>query len=203
MKRAGFKLASLALHRKNIYVPRVDDELYRAAVEVLSEVGWDGLTLERVAQRAGRGRVTLWRNGISRDSLLQELLRKLAEDYRDAMLPVLTTGGSPRERLERTMHALCDIVDAHSALLIVSDEVFHWAHELGNVPMKFLDPFIAVIRDARASNQLRARGDDVEVADILFNAVTWTYLHFRVRHEWTSVKARRLLFETLLEGVLE
>jgi AcrR family transcriptional regulator len=180
----------------------VDDGLYQAAVAVLADTGWDGLTLERVAERAGRSRVTLWRNGITRESLLEGLLRRLAEDYRDAMLPVLTAAGSPRSRLEKAMHALCDVVDAHADLLTVSDEMFHRANALGNVPLKFGEPFLAGVRAARAEKVLHAKGTDAELADVLFNSVAWTYLHFRARHGWPAAKARRLLFATLLEGVL-
>jgi AcrR family transcriptional regulator len=180
----------------------VDEILYRATISVLGDTGWDGLTLELVAQRAGRGRATLWRNGITRESLLEGLLGKLAEDYRDAMLPVLTASGTPRARLERAIRALCDVVDIHSDVLSVSDEMFHRAHETGTVAMTFLDPFIAPIRDARAEGQVRANTPDVDLADVLFNAVAWTYLHFRVRHKWTAVKARGLLTRTLLEGIL-
>lgn len=180
----------------------MDDGLYRATVAVLADAGWDGLTLERVAERAGRSRVTLWRKGISRESLLEGLLRRLAEDYRDAMLPVLTFSGSPRERLEQAMHALCDVVDAHADLLTVSDEMFHRAAALGNVPLKFLDPFAAAVRAARAEAVLHAKGTDAELADVLFNTVAWSYLHLRARHDWPAAKTRRLLFVTLLEGVI-
>jgi AcrR family transcriptional regulator len=180
----------------------VDDGLYRATVAVLAGSGWDGLTLERVAEQAGKSRVTLWRNGITRESLLEGLLRRLAEDYRDAMLPVLTAEGSPKSRLEKAMHALCDVVDAHTGLLTVSDEMFHRAAALGNVPLKFLDPFIAAVRAARAGKVLHAKGTDAELADVLFNSVAWSYLHLRARHGWSAAKARKLLFATLLEGVL-
>jgi len=186
-----------------VYCSAVDDDLYRATVDVLAETGWDALTLERVAARAGRGRVTLWRNGVTRESLLNGLLRRLSEDFRDAMLPVLAEPGTPRERLERTMHALCDVVDAHADVLSVSDEMFHKAFELGHVPVGFLDPFIAPIHDARAAGQLRATAKDTDLADVMFNAVAWTYLHLRSRHHWSSKKARNLLFGTLLEGVLK
>src|SRR5262245_903691 len=98
--------AMLALRKCNDYVSRVQDALYDATVAVLAEVGWDGLTLERVAERAGRSRVTLWRNGVTRESLVNSLLMRLAEGYRDAMLPVLAGSGSVRERMERTLHAL-------------------------------------------------------------------------------------------------
>ena len=126
----------------------------------------------------------------------------MAEDYRDAMLPVLTSTGPPREHLQRVMHALCDVIDAHADLLAVSDDMFHRAYEAGNVPLGFLDPFIGAIRAAGAAGQLRSKAKEKDLADVLFNGVAWTYLHFRFRHRWSATKARRLLFDTLLEGVL-
>ena len=185
----------------------MDDELYRATVAVLGDTGWDGLTLERVAERAGRSRVTLWRNGVTRDTLLHGLLRRLAEDFRDAMVPVLTAAGPPRDRLERALHALCDVVDAHAGLLAVSDDIFHRAYEAGPVPVGFLDPLVVAVREARAAGQLRPHAaevarDDIEVADVLFNSVAWPYLHFRLRHGWEPARARTLLFATVLDGTL-
>ena len=41
-------------------------ELRRATIDVLRERGWDGLTLARVAEVAGRARSTLWRQGLRR-----------------------------------------------------------------------------------------------------------------------------------------
>jgi AcrR family transcriptional regulator len=195
--------AILVLLLCNVYVAEVHEELIPATVAVLAEVGWDGLTLERVAERAGRSRVTLWRNGVSRDSLLESLLRQLASDYRDAMLPVLVATGSPRERLERTVNALCDVVDLHADVLSVSDEMFHRAAALTDIPVNFLDPFLRVIADARAAGQIRGRTKDLDLADVLFNGVAWPYLHFRVRHQWPPARARRLLTTTLLDGVLQ
>jgi len=180
----------------------VKDDLHQATVAVLAETGWDGLTLERVAEKAGKSRVTLWRNGVTRESLLTGLLKRLAEDYRDAMLPVLTAGGDPADRLRKTMAALCDVVDAHTDVLTLSDEMFHRAAETADLPMKFLDPFIAVLRDARAAGRLLGKGTDLERADILFNAVAWTYLHLRARHAWAPAKARNLLLPMLIEGTI-
>jgi AcrR family transcriptional regulator len=193
----------LVLRVCNRYVSQVRDALYEATVAVLAEVGWDGLTLERVAERAKRSRVTLWRNGITRESLLVALLMRLAQGYRDAMVPVLASRGSVRERLERTMYALCDVVDAHAEVLAVSDEMFHRAAEISDIPMGFLDPFLRVIADARAAGELRGGIKDVDLADVLFNGTAWPYLHFRVRHHWPAARAKRLLVTALLNGVLQ
>ena len=60
----------------------VDEELRQATIAVLREQGWDGLTLERVAQAAGRARSTLWRQGLTRDVLVAALVGELAVDFR-------------------------------------------------------------------------------------------------------------------------
>src|SRR3954469_15306002 len=77
----------------------VDPELQAATITVLAERGWDGLTLERVAEVAGRARTTLWRQGLTRDGLIEALAGGLAEDFRSSMFPILTAGGTGRERL--------------------------------------------------------------------------------------------------------
>src|SRR5436305_6979991 len=99
----------------------VDEELRRATIQVLSEGGWDGLTLERVAEAAGRARSTLWRQGLSRDVLVGALTGELAEDFRATMYPVLTAGGTGRERLVLGLEALCDLLERHLPLMPATD----------------------------------------------------------------------------------
>ena len=97
-------------------LPVVDEELRTATIAVLRERGWSGLTLERVAEVAGRARSTLWRQGLTREVLLGALVGELADDFRSTMYPVLTAGGTGRERLVRGLKALCDLmVDGQSA----------------------------------------------------------------------------------------
>src|SRR5207245_6361963 len=104
---------------------QVDPELRRATIEVLRERGWGGLTLERVAEVAGRSRSTLWRQGLSREVLVGALTGELAEDFRAAMYPILTSPGTGRERLTRGLEALCDLLDSHLPLMLANDEAFH------------------------------------------------------------------------------
>src|SRR5690348_10199307 len=106
-------------------LPTVDEELRLATIEVLRERGWDGLTLERVAEAAGRARSTLWRQGLTREALVSALTGELAEDFRDSMYPVLTAGGTGRDRLVQGLEALCDLLDRHLPLMLATDEAFH------------------------------------------------------------------------------
>src|SRR5438105_5581276 len=98
----------------------VDEELRRATISVLRERGWSGLTLERVAEVAGRARSTLWRQGLSRDSLILALVGELADDFRSTMFPILMEPGTGRERLVQGLDALCKLLERHLPLMLAT-----------------------------------------------------------------------------------
>ena len=177
----------------------VDSTLQRATIAVLREQGWEGLTLERVAQAAGRARSTLWRQGLTIEVLVGSLVGELAADFRRSMFPILTTQGSGRERLERGLVALCDLLDRHLPLMLATDEAFHQETAPGQPP-DYLHPFIQFLREGEADGSLEPGGDVVEAADVAFNAVAWTYVHLRGRHAWPAERAARVV-GVVLDGL--
>jgi AcrR family transcriptional regulator len=177
-----------------------------AAIQVLATDGWEQLSLERVADAAGVSRVTLWRQGVTRDALTGALLARLAHDYRDTMWTVLTAPGTGRERLALALEALCAVADRHLDLLLVSDTAFHraWARiqaEQSGSEVSFLGPFIRILEDGVADGTLRAAGEPPVVADVLFNTVCWPYVHLRGRHGWTSGDATERVVGLVLDGI--
>jgi AcrR family transcriptional regulator len=180
--------------------PAIDEELRRATIEVLRERGWDGLTLERVAEVAGRARSTLWRQGLSRDSLIAALVGELAEDFRSTMYPILMSGGTGRERLTRGLEALCELLDRHLPLMLATDEAFHQS-EAPDQPPDYLHPFIQFLREGAADGSLAVGENFVRAADIAFNAVAWTFVHLRGRHGWELVEARDRVVGVVLNGI--
>jgi len=178
----------------------VEPALQEATITVLREQGWDGLTLERVAEVAGRARTTLWRQGLTRDVLIGALVGGLAEDFRTSMFPVLTAGGTGRERLVLGLETLCDLLDRHLPLLLATDEAFHQEPAPGQPP-DYLRPFITFLRDGAADGSLPPCGDTVETADVLFNAVAWPYVHLRGRHGWPADRARERVVGLVLNGI--
>jgi AcrR family transcriptional regulator len=175
-------------------VAQVAPKLLDATVAVLGEVGWDGLSLERVAERAGVSRVTLWRQGVTRETLVDALLERLAADYREAMWPVLTADANGAERLARALGALCDVADRHLELLLISDEVFHRA------PGDFLEPLVRGLRDGYADGSVRRLGTAEDAADAIFNTVCWSYVHLRARHKWSVRRARDSVLGLVADG---
>src|SRR5262249_10116126 len=178
----------------------IDEQLRRATIEVLRERGWEGLTLERVAEVTGRARSTLWRQGLTRDSLIAALVGELAEDLRSTMYPILTSGGTGRERLTRGLEALCDLLDRHLPLMLATDEAFH-QKEAPDQPPDYLHPFIQFLREGAADGSLAVGENVVRAADIAFNAVAWTFVHLRGRHEWELAEARDRVVGLVLNGI--
>ncbi len=178
----------------------VDEGLRLATIAVLREHGWDGLTLERVAESAGRARSTLWRQGMSRELLVGALVGELAEDFRAAMYPVLTAGGTGRERLVLGLEALCDLLDRHLPLMLATDEAFHQEPAPGRPP-DYLHPFIVFLRDGVADGSITLADEPVTTADVAFNAVAWPYVHLRGRHGWPAEKARAAVVGLVLNGI--
>lgn len=181
-------------------LPTVDEGLRRATIAVLRERGWDGLTLERVAEAAGRARSTLWRQGLSREALVSALVGELAEDFRATMYPVLTAGGTGRERLVLGLEALCDLLDRHLPLMLATDEAFHQDTAPGQPP-DYLHPFIVFLRDGVGDGSLTLADDAVTTADVAFNAVAWPYVHLRGRHGWPADKTRAAVVGMVLNGI--
>jgi AcrR family transcriptional regulator len=179
----------------------VDDTLLEATIGVLSEHGWDGLSLERIAKRAGMSRVTLWRQGVTRDGLVDALLERLTEDYQRSLWPIMTAGGTGRERLEQALRALCDVADRHLQLLLASDTAFHQAQQRAQPRPSFVEPLIRLLHDGVADGSLREPASYEDCANALFNTVCWSYVHLRGRHRWSAARAAPLVLDLVLNGV--
>ena len=180
--------------------PAVPQDLHRATIAVLRERGWDGLTLERVAEEAGRARSTLWRQGLTIPVLVGSLVGELAADFRETMFPILTTGGTGRDRLERGLVALCALLDRHLPLMLATDEAFHQDTAPGQPP-DYLHPFIQFLREGAADGSLEPGDDLVEAANVAFNAVAWTYVHLRGRHAWPAERTTTCVVDVVLNGL--
>jgi AcrR family transcriptional regulator len=179
----------------------VDEALLDATIGVLAEAGWEGLSLERIAARAGTSRVTLWRQGVTRDSLVDALLIRLTDDYRRSLWPILTATGSGRDRLEQALVALCNVADRHLQLLLASDTAFHHAQSRARPRPSFIEPLVRLLHDGVADGSLREPGNYEDSGNALFNTVCWSYVHLRGRHRWSARRASSLVLNLVLNGV--
>lgn len=99
--------------------------ILRATEQLLAEVGPDGVTLDRVAARAGVGKGTVFRRFGSRTGLFQELLAEQAARILTAIdgdRPPLGRDGSPPQRLFAFLDELVDLACRNIALIAAHEQ---------------------------------------------------------------------------------
>jgi TetR/AcrR family transcriptional regulator of autoinduction and epiphytic fitness len=97
-----------ATHLKRTVDPRVERSRHvirGAALEELGEVGYGAFTIESVAARAGVGKSTIYRHWPDKLALIADAF----ETFHEQRGPDIESG-SPRERLERIVRHVAEIV---------------------------------------------------------------------------------------------
>lgn len=185
----------------------IDRRLLEAAARTVERVGVAGATLERIAAEASCSRVTLHRRGITREAILQRLARRAAAAYREALWPALVSRGTGRERLELALQGICQAAEGNLPILAglfpfdtpaSPDEASEPAD--GAARGQFTEPLERLLIDGVADGTLQV-ADPGETAELLFNAVGWTYVHLRMAHGWAEDRVRQGLVDLLLDGV--
>jgi AcrR family transcriptional regulator len=186
---------------------QVDSEqILDGARRALALHGPHGTTLEDIAEQAGVSRVTLYRRGTTRESIIAELASRAEEEYRRALWPALTGRGLAVDRLELALDALCDVAEENLALLEAIDQgplVNEPAPVDGTeVPTRatFTEPLERLINDGVADGSVR-EGEPLELAETLFNMVATSYMHLRWTHRWAPERARTAVVGVALNGV--
>ena len=187
-------------------VRTTEAQVLDGARRAMDRYGWTAATSERIAQEAGISRVTLHRRGLTRKRILELLTEEATDRYREAMWPVLTASGSPRERLEQALEALCRLAEENMSLLVALDgaanaAVFHEEGEEQLTRSVFTEPLERILRDGAVVGDLREL-EPAETATVLFNLVGWTYIHLRTGHGWQEGRARSQTLEIALRGVI-
>ena len=186
--------------------PEIDTRLLDGARRAVERHGWEGVTLQRLADEAGMSRMTLHRRGVSRAALLAALAEQLELEYREALWPALTAPGSALERLELALASLCDVADRNLELLDAlghaeRDAVFHERRRPALTRQEFTEPVQRLLADGVADGSLTV-DDPKEAATVLFNLVGHTYRHLRAGHGWSPKRTRRAVIDLALRGVV-
>ena len=183
----------------------VDAKLLDGARRALERHGWEGATLQRLADEAGVSRMTLHRRGVSRSAALR------AGGAARARVPRGALAGPDRfglrlERLGLALDSLCGVVDGNLELLDAlghaeRDVVFHEQRRPALTKQVFTEPVQRLLADGVAEGSLAVE-DPEETATVLFNLVGHTYRHLRAEHGWSAKRTRRAVIDMALRGVV-
>jgi AcrR family transcriptional regulator len=184
----------------------LDDAVIEGARRAIEQHGWEGLTLQRLAEEAGVSRMTLHRRGVSRELLLAALAERLEAEYREALWPALTAPGTALERLELALTQLCGVADRNLELMDAlghaeRDAVFHEQRRPALTKSIFTEPVERLLADGAVDGTLDV-ADPKETATVLFNLIGHTYRHLRSGHGWSAKRTREAVVGLALRGVV-
>jgi AcrR family transcriptional regulator len=162
--------------------------------------------MAEIAREAGIARMTLYRRGETREAIIRALRQELAREERERLLPLITSEGSGRDRLQRVIEAICQTTDQHADLLNGLDAatlnaIYHEEGDDALTRSEFVAPIVRLLRDGTLDGSLRAVPDPDEAATVLYTQVSYTYLHLRREHRWPAERATRAVTEFALHGV--
>lgn len=183
----------------------LDDRILDGARRAAGKHGWEGATMERIAQESGLSRMTLHRRGATREAILAALREEFEAAYRARLWPALTAPGAARARLADALDGVCEISEANLELLDAlgrrAEAIFHEPGE-GSVLTRrpFTEAVGRLLRDGVADGSLASDDPDGD-AMVLVNLVGHTYRHLRLGHRWKAERARESVVRLALDGV--
>ncbi|WP_055590787.1 TetR/AcrR family transcriptional regulator [Peterkaempfera griseoplana] len=158
-----------------------DHAILEATRSLLAELGWGGLTMSHVAQRAGVAKTTLYRRWPSKNELVVDAVAVLFDDLE------MTDLGSLRADIEAVVQrfaALLSRPETQAAMLALFAEGTRDPLLRGRIRESIVDPQKRLVHQGRANAQ--ARGElppDVDEAtadqevDIIFDTIAGAVEH--------------------------
>jgi AcrR family transcriptional regulator len=143
--------------------PEVDDAILRAALELFLERGVDGTSIEKVAKRAGVGKVTVYRRWDSKE----EMLARAIESARDAIPEPAAEDSSDlplAEQVARAVPAIAEVAATPAFRALVS-RVFGAAASHPSLVATYWDHYVVPRRKATRMLLERAVAEGAVAAD--------------------------------------
>jgi AcrR family transcriptional regulator len=184
----------------------VDKDLLAVATRLLEEEGWAALRLERIAQAAGVSRATVWRHGLTRRAVEQQLRAQLAADYQALMSEPLTMPGTGAARFAAALRTLCAVAEKNLPLLAHTDTAFHGPDlEAAGLAIDYFAPWLRILEQGHADGSLVPAAEPRRFAVLVTDTVLFGYVHLRAHHReygWTPETARDAVTSLVAQGYL-
>jgi len=95
------------------------DHLVNLAAEIFARKGFQATTVREIAGEAGILSGSLYHHFASKESILDEVLRRFLDDLAGRYRTALASGGSPREVLAEMVRIAFTVLEAHRAAVTV------------------------------------------------------------------------------------
>ena len=140
-----------------------DEAIHRAAIEVLTEVGYDRTTIESIASRAQVSKATIYRRYKNK----QEILLAAVDSHATCLLPSVDTGSLRGDLIQLITEHIKTLKGPEGELLMNLLTIAHRDPEFGKVLIKS-KPIVADGESAKIFERALMRGEISKNANIDF-----------------------------------
>jgi AcrR family transcriptional regulator len=181
--------------------PKLDRAILAAVLDLLAEEGYEHMSMESVAQRAGVGKPTIYRRWPSKQTMVIDALAGLGDTT------VAPATGSARERMTELVEQIWTLAArAHSDRTTLLSHLVGEIHRSPELREAVRRTFIstrrrqvmAVISDGIESGELAAETDVAVVADLILSPLLARKL---VTGGAISTAVGRSIVDTVFDGI--
>jgi AcrR family transcriptional regulator len=180
-----------------------------ATLELLAEEGFQGLSIEAVAARAGVGKTTIYRRWSSKDELVMDAIRQVQVD-----IPAALETGNFRNDLAALLKTAYQGFMAHpypflGKLLLkfigeyqTNPEIFQGA--LTQLIIPRLQRFVHMVEQAQARGEVRKDIEPAQVLELISGSlmIHWVFTHSRVPSSTSVVDVWvKQLIDAIMNGI--
>ncbi|MGH3713272.1 MAG: TetR/AcrR family transcriptional regulator [Micromonosporaceae bacterium] len=165
-------------------------------------------SLERIAERAGMSRATIYRRGVTVEALIAAVVDRAMGSFRASLWDAVTGLDTAAVRLRAAAVAILDATEQHLPVLTSmfiaahgSGDLLHTAGPDGLTLDIFAAPFERILADGALDGSLRPVPPQV-TATVLLSTTVWGYVHLRHCHDWPLDTARDAVIDLALRGVV-
>jgi AcrR family transcriptional regulator len=112
-------MGTLIERRKAKWDSTMKNSISEAAVSLLNEYGFDGLTMDRVAKAAELAKGTLYNYFKNKDELVINLIEMRFEPIHQELLKIQNSDSSPPDKIKNIIRALLSFFEDESALMVI------------------------------------------------------------------------------------
>jgi AcrR family transcriptional regulator len=172
---------------------RSDQAIWQATLELLSEVGFDAMSIEGIAARAGAGKTTIYRRYSSKEELVADAIENVREEV---LIP--DTGswqGDLEALIENAARITLSPLGRQTVAMIISSASsnpqfaqIYWTNYLQ--PRR--EAFAIVLERAQARNEIRADLDPGLAFDVTSGIMLYALIFPPQIESWESYVRRAL-----------
>jgi AcrR family transcriptional regulator len=169
--------------------------MLRAALELLAEVGFNAMSMDAIAARAGVGKTTIYRRYASKEELVADAIENVREEI---ILPDTgTLWGDIEALIQNAAQITLSPMGRQTVAMIINSASsnpqfaqIYWT--------KYLNPrrktFAIVLERAKARNEIRANLDPDLVFDTMSGIMLYALIFPPTSESWTTYIRRVLNF---------